>query len=103
MTDAVEIKEFEYYIVFKDSNNNYIMGYGYPDAPTILDMKYAFDTLSKDQELVAAIPDFHRVFDYISVDVMKHKKFIKYMSEQEEKLRKAEAKKGKVKSEKSKD
>ena len=103
MTNAVEIKEFEYYIVFKDSNNNYIMGYGYPDTPSILDMKYAFDTLSKDQELVAAIPDFHHVFDYISVDVMKHKKFIKYMTEQEEKLRKAEAKKGKVKSEKSKD
>ncbi len=91
----LEIKEFEHYIVFKDSNDNYVMGYGYPDAPTILDMKYAFDTLSKDQELAAAIPDFHRVFDYISVDVMTHKKFIKYMGKQEEKLRKAEAKKDK--------
>lgn len=104
MTDTqLKVKEFSHYIVFKDSNNNYVMGYGYEDSPTILDMKYAFDTLSKDPELVVAIPEFSRVFDYISVDVMTHKKFIKYMEEQEQKLRKMEAKKGKAKNEKSKE
>lgn len=93
--NAAEVKEFSHYIVFKDTNNNYVMAYGYEDAPVILDMKYAFDSLSKDAELAIAIPDFHKVFDYITVDVMTHKKFMKYVTEQEEKMQKMEKKSSK--------
>lgn len=102
MTDNIEVKEFSHYIVFKDSNNNYVMAYGYEGAPAILDMKYAFESLGNDPELQVAIPDFHKVFDYITVDVMTHKKFMKYVAEQEEKMQKLESKTETKKSKKDK-
>lgn len=102
MTDNIEIKEFSHYIVFKDSKNNYIMAYGYADAPAILDMKYAFESLGNDPELQIAIPDFQKVFDYITVDVMTHKKFMKYVAEQEEKMQQLESKTETKKSKKDK-
>lgn len=92
-----DIKEFEWYIVFKDSKNNYVMAYGYKDIPVILDLKYAFETLAKEEDLIHAIPDFHKIMDYICVDIMSHDKFIKYVETQENKMQKNELKKAKNK------
>lgn len=92
-TENLEIKDFEYYLVFTDDNDNYIMAYGYERKPAILEMKYAIETLTNDPDLSAAIPDFKKVIDYICFDVMTHKKFIKYMVKQEEKMKKYDDKK----------
>lgn len=91
-TNTLSIKEFEYYLVFTDTNSNYIMAYGYTQKPAIMEMKYAIEALSQEQDLIAAIPNFHQVIDYVCFQVMKHKKFLKYMEEQEAKMAKAEAK-----------
>lgn len=80
----LEIKEFAYYLVFTDDKGQYIMAYGYNQKPAIIDMKVAIETLSTEKDLIAAIPNFHEVLDYICFSVMKHKKFIKYIDEQEE-------------------
>jgi|SaaInlStandDraft_4_1057021.scaffolds.fasta_scaffold20813_3 hypothetical protein len=84
------IKEFDWYLVFHDDRGNYVMGYGYESKPAIMDMKYALDALAEDQELIAAIPDFHKVMDYICFGVMNYKKFAKYIVKQEEKMTKEE-------------
>lgn len=93
----MDIKDFEWYIVFMDSKENYVMAYGYSDRPAIIDMKYAFDALAKEDDLAVAIPDFHNIMDYVCVDVMSHKKFMKYMVDQEAKMKKLETKKEKKK------
>ncbi len=92
MSQTLQIKEFEYYLVFTDTNGNYIMAYGYNQKPAIMEMKYAIEALAKEEDLIVAIPNFHQIIDYICFDVMKHKKFIKYMTAQEEKMQKAENK-----------
>lgn len=83
----LEIKEFPYYLVFMDDKGQYIMAYGYNQKPAIIDMKVAIETLSTEKDLIAAIPNFHEVIDFICFSVMKHKKFIKYIDEQEEKFK----------------
>ena len=50
------------------------------------------EALAKEEDLISVIPNFHQIIDYICFDVMKHKKFIKYMTVQEEKMQKAENK-----------
>lgn len=92
MSDSLTIKEFSYYLVFMDDKANYVMAYGYERKPGILEFKYAIDALVNDPELSAAIPDFHKIIDYICFDVMPHKKFIKYMNKWEEKMSKLESK-----------
>jgi hypothetical protein len=77
-------KEFEYYLVFMDNNYNYVMAYGYNHKPSILEFKYAIETLSNDEELIVAIPNFKNIIDYVCFDVMSHKKFIEYMVQQED-------------------
>lgn len=86
----MEIKDFEYYVVLMDSNDNYVISYGYEQRPAIIDMKYMFEQIMSDKTsgLHEAIPDFEKVIDYVSVDIMKHKRFIKYMDKQEEKTKK---------------
>lgn len=93
----LEINEHDYYIVFTDSEDNYIIGYGYEQKPAIIDFKYAFEQLSNEQDLVETIPDFKKIVDYISVSIMNHKKFVKYMIKQEENAQKAEKKQKKKK------
>lgn len=88
----LEIKDFEYYLVFLDSKDNYVISYGYEERPAVIDIKYAFDQLPKEEDLKAAIPNLEKVFDYISVDIMNHDKFLKYMEKQEKKAAKAEKK-----------
>lgn len=90
--NELEIKEFEYYIVFQDSNSNYVIAYGYKQLPAVIDIKYAFDQVSKEPDLVSVIPEWQKQVDYVSVDIMNHKSFIKYMIKQEEKAAKAEKK-----------
>jgi hypothetical protein len=88
MTKKFEIREFEYYLIFMDDHGNYVNAYGYQQPPAIIDMKYAIETLSKEEDLIAAIPNFHNIIDYICFEVMTHKKFIKYMVKQEKKMSK---------------
>ena len=92
MSQTLQIKEFEYYLVFTDTNGNYMIAYGYNQKPAIMEMKYAIEALAKEEDLISVIPNFHQIIDYICFDVMKHKKFIKYMIAQEEKMQKAENK-----------
>lgn len=80
----LEIKEFPYYIVFMDDKGQYVMAYGYNKKPAVVDMRVAIDTLSTEKDLIAAIPNFHEVMGYICVSIMKYKKFIKYIEDQEE-------------------
>jgi len=96
---TLEIKEFEFYLVFMDSSQNYVISYGYEQRPAVIDLKYAFDQVSKEPDLVAVIPDWQKQVDYVSVETMNHKRFIKYMVEQEKLAQKAE-KKSKKKKEK---
>jgi len=93
----LEIKDFEYYLVVMDSRQDYIISYGYEEFPLILDIKYAFEQIPKEPDLIAAIPDWQKVFDYASIEIMTHKKFIKYMLKQEEKAAKQDKKKKKKK------
>ena len=86
-------KEFEYYLVFMDDRSNYVMAYGYSHKPAIIEFKYAIEALSNDEELIIAIPNFKNIIDYICFEVMSHKKFIKFMVEQEKKMRKYDKKK----------
>lgn len=90
----LEIKDFEYYVVLMDSNDNYVISYGYEQRPAIIDLKYMFEQIIADKTsgLHSAIPDFEKVIDYVSVDIMNHKKFVKYMEKQEENADKAEKK-----------
>lgn len=85
--DILEIRKFDYYIVFTDDHKNYICAYGYKKRPCILDFKYAVETLNQDKNLEETIPDFHDIFDFICFDVMSYKKFMKYMDKQEKKLK----------------
>lgn len=97
----LEIKDFEYYVVLMDSNENYVISYGYEQRPAIIDLKFMFEQLITDKTsgLHEAIPDFKKVIDYVSIDIMNHKKFVKYMEKQEtianKKEAKAKSKKGK--------
>jgi len=91
----LEIKEFEYYLVFMDSNKNYVISYGYEQLPAVIDLKYAFEQLAKEEDLASVIPDWKNQIDYVSVDIMNYNKFIKYMIKQEKLAKKAEKKKGK--------
>lgn len=90
-----EVKEYEFYVVLMDSNDNYVISYGYDQRPTIIDLKFMFEQLITDKTsgLHTAIPDFEKVIDYVSLDIMSHSKFIKYMGKQEKKAEKAEKKK----------
>lgn len=93
-----EKEEFKFYIVFKDTHDNYIEAYGYEHEPTVLDIKYVFeDMLSSDSTFKQIVPDADRVFDYVTVAIMKNKKFVKYLEEQEEKASKLEKKAEKTK------
>lgn len=87
---VLEIKKFDYYIVFTDDHKNYIAAYGYERRPSILEFKYAIETLSNDKHLSESIPGFHDIFDFICVDVMTYKKFMKYMDKQEKKSKEKE-------------
>ena len=95
----LEIKDFEYYVVLMDSNENYVISYGYEQRPAIIDLKFMFEQLITDKTsgLHEAIPDFEKVIDYVSIDIMNHKKFLKYMEKQEKKADKADKKKKKRK------
>lgn len=85
--DILEIKKFDYYLVFVDDRKNYIVAYGYNCRPSILEFKYAVETLSNDKHLEKSIPDFHQIIDFICFEVMSYKKFLKYMEKQEKKLK----------------
>ncbi len=93
----MEIKEFNYYLVFMDSNSNYVISYGYEQRPAVIDLKYAFDQVSKEPDLAAVIPDWQKQIDYVSVDIMGHEKFVKYMVKQEKQAKKVDKKKKKEK------
>ena len=95
----MEIKEFNWYLVMMDSNSNYVISYGYNERPAIIDLKYAFEQLVKEPDLIAIIPDWEKQVDYVSVDIMGHEKFVKYMVKQEKLAKKAD-KKSKKKKEK---
>jgi len=84
--------DVKFYIVFMDTALNYIMGYGYPEQPAIIDIKYALEQFSNEPDLNLTIPDFKKVIDYVSIDIMNHKKFVKYMEKQEQNAQKAEKK-----------
>jgi len=88
----MEIREFEYYLVVMDSRQNYIISYGYEDFPLIIDIKYAFEQMAKEPDIVSVIPDWKKNMDYASIDIMNHKKFLKYMEKQEKKAQKEEKK-----------
>ncbi len=88
-TDLI-IKEFDYYIVFQDSNANYIIAYGYKSKPTVMDLKFAFEQIITEQDLNEVIPNFKQIVDYISIDIMQYDKFVKYMEKQESKAIKTE-------------
>ena len=87
---ALTIHDYEYYIVFQDSKGNYIYGYGYNSMPRMVDFQYVFSEIFNVPELKIAIPDFANVIGYATVTVMKHKKFMKYMEEQEAKMSRLE-------------
>jgi len=91
-TIEMDIKEFDYYLVFMDSNANYVISYGYETRPAVIDIKYAFEQVANEPDLVAAIPDWKTQLDYVSIETMNHKKFVKYMVEQEKKAKKVEKK-----------
>ena len=92
--NKLEIQDFEYYVVLMDSNDNYVISYGYEQRPAIIDLKFMFEQIISDKTsgLHEAIPDFEKVIDYVSVDIMNHKKFMKYMDKQDAKDAKAEKK-----------
>jgi len=81
-TKKIEIKNFDYYIVFMDSNQKYIMAYGYDHIPSILEMKCAIETLSLDKDIALNIPNLEEVLDYICFYVMVYDEFITYMDNQ---------------------
>lgn len=92
----IEAKDYNYYVVFMDNKDNFIEAYGYEEKPNVLDLKYAFgDMLEADSMFSKSVPDAQKVFDYVTVDIMKHKKFVKYMEDQEARAKKLEAKKEK--------
>ena len=88
----LEIKEFDWYLVFMDSHDNYVISYGYEQRPAVIDLKYAFGQVTKEEDLVAVIPDWKKQVDYVSVAIMDHEKFVKYMVKQEKLANKAEKK-----------
>lgn len=87
-----EYKEFNYYIVFMDQKDSYMIAYGYEEKPIVMEFKGALEQFSKEPDLKAAIPDFEKIIDLVCFDVMDHKTFINYMEKQEKKAAKAEKK-----------
>jgi len=94
---GLEIKEFDWYVVFMDSAGTYVISYGYEQRPAVIDLKYAFEQVTKEPDLVQTIPEWKKQVDYVSVDIMNHKSFIKYMVKQEEIAKKLEKKSKKKK------
>ena len=97
MTSLDEFKEFNYYIVFQDQKQNYMIAYGYEEKPIVMEFKNALEQFSKEKDLKDIIPDFEKIIDLVCFDVMDHKTFIKYMEKQEKKAKKAKKKNKKEK------
>jgi hypothetical protein len=76
----VEIQKFDYYIVFMDSNSNYLVAYGYSKRPIIMDFLTAMKELSEDKELLLTIPNLKEVIDYVSFDVMEYAEFVEFFN-----------------------
>jgi len=78
----MDIKDFKYYLVVTDSNNQYIISYGYDVYPNILELKYVFSQLVQETDLIELIPDWSNNVDYTLIKIMKKNKFVKYMKTQ---------------------
>jgi hypothetical protein len=76
----VEIQKFDYYIVFMDSNSNYLVAYGYSKRPIVMDFLTAMKELSEDKELLLTIPNLKEIIDYVSFDVMEYDEFVEFFN-----------------------
>jgi len=67
-----------------DDNENYLTAYGYDHKPAVIEFKYALDAMENDYDLSILIPNFSEIKDFICFEVMRYKKFVKFMKKQEQ-------------------
>ncbi len=85
---VLEVKKFNYYIVFMDTNGIYLTAYGYDEKPVIMNFFVAVKQLSEEKDLAAAIPNFHEVIDYVGFEIMEYDDFIKYLDKDQQENKK---------------
>lgn len=68
-----------------DSNNNYLVAYGYTQRPVVMDFIQAIKELSEEKDLLDAIPNLKDIIDYISFDVLEYDAFVEYLTSEQNK------------------